>query len=369
MGEFSPGREKSMRIVVNDIAASTGGALTVLCDFYNYIRSREDTNEWIFLIGGDYLKSTQNIQVVILEQVKKSRIKRLRFDYCTGRRFIESLKPDIVFSLQNTIVFGLKCQQIVYVHQPLPFQDIKRFSFFKADERKLAIIQYCIGAIIKRSAVCADKVIVQTEWMREAVCRKCGINESRIEKITPTVDSGAFAIESKHGEFEASKFFYPTSTAKYKNCDTLLKAARILEGRGQRFELMLTTESGEYESKCIKYVGKLPYESVIRKYYESCLVFPSYIETFGYPLAEARMAGTIILASDTPFAREVLDGYENAYFFDPFDCEALANLMEKVITGAIPKKEMRPQISETCESSWSRVYDVLSSFAHTTLDH
>ena len=40
-----------MRIVVNDIAASKGGALTVLKDFYNCVRENDTENEWIFLLG------------------------------------------------------------------------------------------------------------------------------------------------------------------------------------------------------------------------------------------------------------------------------------------------------------------------------
>ena len=32
------------------------------------------------------------------------------------------------------------------------------------------------------------------------------------------------------------------------------------------------------------------------------LIFPSYIETVGLPLLEAKLIGTIILASNTPFS-------------------------------------------------------------------
>ena len=42
-----------------------------------------------------------------------------------------------------------------------------------------------------------------------------------------------------------------------------------------------------------------------------------------------------MLAADLPYAREVLDGYENAYYFDPASPNQLAALMGKVITGVI----------------------------------
>ena len=37
--------------------------------------------------------------------------------------------PDVVLSLQNLVVNIKDVPQIVYMHQSLPFQDIKKFSF------------------------------------------------------------------------------------------------------------------------------------------------------------------------------------------------------------------------------------------------
>ena len=45
-----------MRIVVNDIAASTGGAMTVLRDFYTWVCEHDHENEWIFLFSDRYFE-------------------------------------------------------------------------------------------------------------------------------------------------------------------------------------------------------------------------------------------------------------------------------------------------------------------------
>ena len=120
-----------MRIVVNDIAASTGGALSILRDFYSFIKSTDEENEWIFLLGDRYVEETENIKVITLPAVKKSGLKKVMFDFFTGRKFINKLNPDCVISLQNIITFGVKAKQYVYIHQAIPFQKTKRFSFFK----------------------------------------------------------------------------------------------------------------------------------------------------------------------------------------------------------------------------------------------
>ena len=50
---------------------------------------------------------------------------------------------------------------------------------------------------------------------------------------------------------------------------------------------------------------------------------------------------SIILAADCDYSREVLAGYENAYFFNPFKPEELAILMKKIISNDIIKKETK----------------------------
>ena len=89
------------------------------------------------------------------------------------------------------------------------------------------------------------------------------------------------------------------------------------------------------------------------------MVFPSYLETFGYPLAEARKLGAIVLASDTPFSRELLKDYKNAYFFNPFDATQLANLMKQVVCKDIVKLETNEK-SESFVDSWELIIEQIT---------
>ena len=92
-----------MRIVVNNIAASTGGAMTVLRDFYRCVCENDTENEWIFLLNDRYFEETDNVKIIPLPEIKKSGIKKMLFDFVTGRKFISALNPDVVFSMQNII--------------------------------------------------------------------------------------------------------------------------------------------------------------------------------------------------------------------------------------------------------------------------
>ncbi len=345
-----------MRIVVNDIAASEGGALTVLKNFYDAVNAFPDDHEWIFLLGDHYIEETERVKVKVFPQVKASRMKRLAFDLHFGKKIIEELRPDVVFSLQNTACFGLHIPQVLFVHQSLPFQRGKKFSFLKRQERPLAVIQYLIGTVIKRSVRHVDKVIVQTNWMRDEILKRCRVCEDRVVAILPTV---ATFTNTKGVQFDSKKFFYPTSTEIYKNIICIEQAVKMLEEKSIDCEVELTTED-TYSSPHIHGDGRLTHEDVIQKYFESTLLFPSYIETFGYPLAEARNANDIVLASDCSFSREVLANYPNAYFFSYNKPEELAALMEKVIRGEIIKSECCSEAKQT--NAW---FEAICEILHT----
>ncbi|MFD4932117.1 glycosyltransferase [Peribacillus butanolivorans] len=347
-----------MRIVVNDIAASSGGALSILRSFYRYLIEAEISkeNEWIFLLSDYYIEETDNIKVIVLDKVKKNWKNRLKFDLYDGKKFISELKPDVVFSLQNTITFGLKCPQVLYLHQSIPFQKVKSFSFIKAKERKLAIYQYLIGTIIKQSIKKAEKTIVQTKWMKDAVVNSINISSNNIINIFPNQDD--YSKSKREGVFNSRSFFYPATNELYKNHECIYKACEILSNRGvEKYKVSLTIEE-ERSINNISCIGKLTFEQVLEKYNVSTLIFPSYIETLGLPLIEARQLGTVILASDCAFSREALEGYENAYFFDPFKPYELANLIQKVIETQIIKNE-KISTTKVYSDGWEPVISLL----------
>lgn len=324
-----------MRIVVNDIAASEGGALTILKSFYDFVSQLDDGNEWIFLLGGPVVKATPRIRTIEFPKVKASHLRRLVFDLFTGRRLIRRLRPDVVFSLQNTFTYGLKCPQVIYVHQSLPFQKVKNYSFLRSGERSTALVQHGLGFIIKRSVAAADHTIVQTNWMREAVLEQVGVEQDRITNVLPDLEdlSGYASAEQESNGI----FFYPTAASSYKNNDLVYEACKILAKIGVPQVTVEMTVNPPAKYPGIIALGRLSRAEVLTKLAQSTLIFPSLIETYGLPLAEARALGSLVLAADLPYAREVLDGYDNAYFFDPKCPEGLADLMEKAIAGAITR--------------------------------
>lgn len=346
-------KEGSMRIVVLDTAASVGGALSILKDFYAYLVSSQDGNEWIFLLSDQHVQETDHIKVHLLKKKKLNWLHRLWFDIYKGGKYINKLMPDAVLSLQNTLPRGIKGPKHLYIHQPIPFQTQKRFSFLKKEERIYAVYQFIIGHSIKKSVRRADCVVVQTEWLKKAIEDMNG-GSGKVIKCMPVVEEQTF----ERGEYSHNYFIYPAAPIVYKNHRIIEEACRMLRGKGiENFRVDFTFE-GEDENG-IHYVGSLARTELFRRYTQGTLLFPSYIESFGYPLKEARGVGGFILAADCDFAHELLQGYENAYYFDPFSPEQLAALMEKVITGRICPRAAAPD-ETPCEAGWGMMVRSIS---------
>ena len=366
-----------MRIVVNDIAASKTGALSILKDFYNAVIMYENArgaggNEWIFVLGDRLLDEKDNIKVLVRDDVKASRKERLKFDLKTGAEYFKSLKPDVLFSLQNTLPKGYEGRQVLYVHQPLPYQTWKKFSFFKPEEREYAVYQHLIGRMIDASVKRADKVIVQTQWMRDAIVKKTGVSADKVVKILPDINVpegiNNSAINNNVMDNNVIKrFFYPSGEILYKNHACILEAVAILKSRGiTGFEISFTLNKGDVPSlskypdhEQVKYIGRIPREEVFKRYRNEILLVPSYIETFGYPPAESRAVGGRMIVSDCPFCHEVLEGYKRAAYFDPFDPAALADLMQKAMAGDLfGADHIDSENSEgSTESGWKYVIE------------
>ena len=80
------------------------------------------------------------------------------------------------------------------------------------------------------------------------------------------------------------------------------------------------------------FLGRLNRTEMFKKYKSTVLVFPSYIETVGLPLLEAKACGSFILAADCIYAHDALKDYKNVRYFDPFDYVQLSILLKGIFS-------------------------------------
>ncbi|SEM31518.1 Glycosyltransferase involved in cell wall bisynthesis [Ligilactobacillus sp. WC1T17] len=324
-------------IVVNDVAAApnAGGVFSILEDFYKDVVKSDTKNQWFFLLSGRYFEETENVKIIVKNDLKKSRVKKFLYESLYGKNEINKLNPDVYISLQNISTIGVKAKKkITYVHTPVPFQRMKNYSPFKSGERSLWMYQDVVGGLIKKSLKKErPTIIVQTQWMKEELLKRNIALEKDVIVSWPMVPK----TNGEKFEGEGTEFFYPTSQYQYKNYQLIYDAVNILHNEGiNNFNVELTLpENSNEKLQGITFIGHIKREEVYKKYTKKILIFPSYMETFGLPLIEAAIRGDIIYAADTPFGHELLDGYNNVYYFKYNDASTLADLMRSSINGKI----------------------------------
>jgi len=328
-----------MRIMVFDVAAESGGALSILKDFYE-IYKKDLKNEYIFIISKPKLLESANIKIIQFPWVKRSWFHRLYFDYFIAPKLVKEYLIERVISLQNIIIPFINVFQTVFIHNALPFSENK-FSFFK--NKPLWVYQKIISKFIFRSIEKADKVIVQTKWLKETIINKLNICDDKIEINQPKIEINI--IRKYHNSnSNITTFFYPANEFVYKNHRIIVDACIQLKKCGiDNYNVIFTLRGKENKNIArlyrdttkyglpIKYIGSIERETVYNYYSKSILIFPSSIETFGLPLLEAKMHGSPIIVYEQPFSKEILNNYNNAYFVTKLESNAFFKAMLKYI--------------------------------------
>ncbi len=350
--------KNNMNILVYNLAAEYAGAMTILEGFYKEVLNHPDKSiNWYFLVTTDKLESKDNITVIREPWVKKSWLNRWRFDTFRVQKVVKEKNIDIVYSMQNAPVRRTKAKQVVYLHQSLQYSPVK-FSLFKSEERIYAIRQKFICRIYKKHLKHADHIIVQTNWIKEASAKWIPFDKERITVISPEVKIEERFLQKPYSLTEPI-FFYPAGDGVHKNHELIIEACKILKSKGiENYKVVFTLDgkttaySQKYLAKAtenglpIEFIGIIPKEEVFDYYSKSVMLFPSYLETCGLPVVEAKKMKAIVFASDMPFCHEALDGYENAYFYGINEKEKLADLMEKVINNQLTYNEPKEEVDK-----------------------
>jgi glycosyltransferase involved in cell wall biosynthesis len=321
-----------MRIIIYDIAARHGGAKSIIESFIHTINFNPlfKNHKWQFLMSyKPNMILSDNIQINTRLAIFSNWILRILFEFILFRVVFLFYKPDLVISFQNSLFLTKRLNQFLYLHQPIPFQTLIRFKFNRK-EYKYWIYQNLISTIIFSSIKRAKQLIVQSEWLKNHLRLKFRRSNLKVVVLKPLVNSKYYNSEKIINN--ENNFFYPASDLIYKNHKIIYEANLSLFGR-YNYNIYFT--SSYKQSDNVILLHNLNVDEMISYYNKSVLIFPSIIESFGLPLLEAKILNRIIFASDSPLSREILQDYNNAYFFNPFSPNELTILMEKYLLGKI----------------------------------
>lgn len=372
-------------VFVNATAATEGGALTILKQFLEgiSIHSKKSIYYYVFC-SLEELKTYKNENIIIINSIKKKWLDRTKWDLWGLKKWskVKEIRADLIISFQNTGVFYYKdIRQLIYLHQSIPFTENINWNFFNKNERLLWFYKNIYKKIIKHTIGKSSYIVVQAEWMKNAVIKQFNWNPKKISVIKPNIKNIPVEKVPKI-DFIDDKFhiFHPANTAKYKNHELIINALKYIKDsnpeiyknmiihftfdrslNNNRNTVLVNLIKNLHLNDNIKFEGKMPYERVL-SFYKSCdlMVFPSYIETFGLPLIEAASFGLPIIVADLPYAREVIGGYKGANFLDYKDMKLWAENIIDLYNKRIKYKPYKI----TYNTSWENFFELIEQLIY-----
>lgn len=358
-----------INIAIVDVAAESGGALSVLTDFYNYVKYSAESKQynWIFFTSVISFETTENIHVISDINIKKSWLHRLYWEHVQFKKIVKKYKIDIIFSLQNKALPIKNIRQVVYFHNVLLLERPDKFSFVKKDEWKYAVYVKIIAPMTIRSYRYCDEIITQTQTVKKLLEAKT--NNNKIFAVYPHIE-----MDVTNETSQIQGLIYPASPYKYKNHLSIIQAL-LTGGIDPEFKIIFTFNGNEniYASQLrqlasgisnIKFAGFLPREKLLSYYKDYGLICASELESFPIPFIEAMHYGAPIIACNYDYAEEILENYDNKILCGQ-DVQSLNHALQK----ACGMRRRKGQSFETQGNSWAAVMDILLNKYEQSVEH
>jgi len=259
----------------------------------------------------------------------------------------------------------VRCRSVVTIHDCIHLM----FPQYLPNRGALAYARTSMAMAAKR----ATRVLTVSETSKNDIMRFFGTAASKIDVIYNAYDA-RFGVEPReedvvrvreryqlHDEF----VLYAGNVKPHKNLERLIDAFHIVRSRGlDHLKLvMIGDDISKYASlrravhqyqlhKYVRFLGYLPEETLAVMYrLAGVFVFPSLYEGFGLPPLEAMASGTPVVTSNVSSLPEVTG--DAAQLVDPYDPEAIADGIYRVLTDVDLRRELRRRgLARARQFSW-----------------
>ena len=230
----------------------------------------------------------------------------------------------------------------------------------------------------------ADCVLTVSQASKQGLIERFGLTDDRV-RVVSEAPSDVFTPADRDSDehraalgrcgLEADERFllYVGGISPHKNLSTLIEAFAKLVSDSDlgKLRLVLVGDyAGDVFRTChqqlvdraralgaddrVHFAGYVADDDLVHLYSAAtAFVFPSYLEGFGLPAAEAMACGAPVVASDRGSLPEVLDG--PGELFDPHDADALLACLRRVVGDVAVQDELRRRsLARAQHLSWER---------------
>ncbi|HLW79071.1 MAG TPA: glycosyltransferase family 1 protein [Terriglobia bacterium] len=349
-----------MRLAINAGATKMGGAVTYLSDLLRHLPPPESGHEFLIMLPRETVKALPglppHIKLFPTPAGSQAWWKRLVWDQVTLRRLVKRMRADVLYSAANFGLLYCPVPQVLLLQNPLYFSDVYHRVFLprygSSVRLKLWLRRWLMLASVRHS----DLVMTPTQALLDGLRRAGRVSPAKTMvnpygvSLPDEARGGAAPVPSDARQGKAAPsvgLLYVSLYTDYKNLGTLLKALPLLNHNGGRRFALTTTVNPDSETwpvthgedmrlarsaaiaPLVRFSGRLTRQETLEAYRRADIfVFPSMVESFGFPMAEAMAVGLPVVAADTELNREICG--DAALYFEPLDPQDLASQVERV---------------------------------------
>lgn len=367
-------------IVISATRFFQGGTIVIVNDCLRFLSEHYADNYRIKALV--YKKELyQELPGIEWETFPKSRESigyRLYYEYLYFRRLSKKWRPVLWLSLQDSTPNVKAVVQAVYFHNPLLLKpsSLKLWQHQFRLSMLWLLYKYVYTKGINRN----NYVFTQQEHIADHLAENYINDPKKKVRVFPpktalVEEMSQFELATKEskaiGADQLYAFIFPATAFFYKNFQLILSATEILEKKGLSFTVWLTLDGSENSYakelvlrgktlKSIQFLGFLERADLIPLYKKAdCMIFPSFLESWGLPLTEFSQFNKPILCADLPYGREALASYDKVNFFEPDSENQLADLMEAAILGHLVFQPHSFQEKWPRIHNWSECFSLL----------
>ncbi len=329
----------------------------------------------VMVFSSDIIKGSSE-KALHEEQMGKVKIIRFHRRKLGGESYMEwdfeeealKFRPDIIIAhgyrhthTSKALKIGKKINAKILLVTHAPFVKKGETRTFLA---KL-VVRYYDNFIAPKIINKFDKIIAITKWEIPCLLR-LGAKEDKIVYIPNGIPEEFFKLKKKK---EENKILFFGRIAPIKNLETLIKAALLIKDKKIKLEIAGPSEES-YIIKLKKLVKDLNADNRViftGPVYEAkekinkidsakIFVLPSKREAMPQALIEAMAREKIVIASDNPGARDLIENGKNGFLFEYWNAKELAEKINYAADNYARLKKMKKEARKSVEQfSWDKI--------------
>ncbi len=377
-----------MKIAINAISATTGGARTYLLNLARALPSLGRHEYQLYIPGSaapDLAGLPGNFELLQNARAERSYVQRLVWEQSTLPRRVSRWGANVLICTGNFCPLRSSVPVILLSRNALYFTPLFTSDLLERRHYFWALRHAALSRLGLLSAQAARLTVTPTEAMAKMIRAASGNSPVALRTIPHGFDpwpSGAEAGPPPPAP--PFRFLLVSHYNYFRNFETVFRALADLRGvyKNGHVKLVLTTDIrpglrlGGYDTtaahrlmtdlgllECVSALGAVPYDGLPRVYGSAhAVICPSYVESFSHTLVEAMGMGIPVIASDIPAHREVAG--DAAVFFSPRDPSELAARCRSVMEDEDLRGRLRAAGRERARHfSWRRHFEELLSVA------